>query len=382
MKRPHFNVVVVGSGVTGLSTALHLHRSGLDKVAVLAEPGPFPFSMKAAGMLCGGLSDNFTRLSNAHGLGFAKEIWNFSNAGFDAVMEFVKAEKILAHSQRRVRLIVDTHELRESEQAVQQLNSQGFDATLYDPDRCPYIGDLRSRILAVQDEGERGAWMDQGSFLETLRQHASAFMIPATLENFDKTDQGLVLSLSNDSEITTEFLVLACHTDIVRFLPSLREALVTFADQWSTIDAPNLQLQDDGVVFSAHHGYEWGVLKRKSLHFGGGRYLRPLAGIGAKEATLMPRIMGHLQEQLQKTFSWGAQTHVQHSTPILDIWPCDELPVIGPMFGEDRILLATGYMGTGMSLGFQAGRCLSELITHGRCDRLPRRLWPERLRSL
>jgi glycine/D-amino acid oxidase-like deaminating enzyme len=52
------------------------------------------------------------------------------------------------------------------------------------------------------------------------------------------------------------------------------------------------------------------------------------------------------------------------------------------MFGEGRILVATGFMGQGLTQGFFAGRCLAELVAHGAAAALPRRLWPERLRSL
>ena len=60
----------------------------------------------------------------------------------------------------------------------------------------------------------------------------------------------------------------------------------------------------------------------------------------------------------------------------------DEGKLIGPMFGQPNILLATGFMGDGLSLGFLAGKCLSELILEGQSTSLPRFLWPERLRSL
>ena len=382
MKVPHFNIVIVGSGVTGLSTAYHLHQAGTEKIAVLTAPRQTPFSTKSAGIVSGGLSDNFTRITNAHGLSFAQEIWSFANSGFDSVMNFAKEYAIPCHSKRRIRLIVDEHELREAEQAVKELQSVGLEGSLHQPGKFPYLANLAPRVLAVQDEGERGAWLDLTQFTQALRENSSALEIPTSLLSFEKSSRGLVLNLKNGLEISTEFLVLACHTQIAHFLPTLKEALVTYADQWSDVEAPDLPKSEDGIVFSAHHGYEWGILQEKRLHFGGGRYLRKLAGIGAKEASVIPRIVDHMREQLQKTFTWGANTLFSHTTPILDIWPCDELPVIGPMFGEDRILLSTGYMGTGLSLGFQAGRCLAEIILHGNSSQLARRLWPERLRTL
>jgi glycine/D-amino acid oxidase-like deaminating enzyme len=70
------------------------------------------------------------------------------------------------------------------------------------------------------------------------------------------------------------------------------------------------------------------------------------------------------------------------STAGLDCRPCDELPIIGPMFGESRILVGTGYMGLGLSWGFLAGKCLANLVAKGKSPMLPSRLTPARLRSL
>jgi glycine/D-amino acid oxidase-like deaminating enzyme len=67
---------------------------------------------------------------------------------------------------------------------------------------------------------------------------------------------------------------------------------------------------------------------------------------------------------------------------ILDINPCDEIPIAGPMYGRGRLLVAAGFLGLGLSQGFLAGRCLADLVKDGRCDDLPRQLWPERLRSM
>ena len=119
------------------------------------------------------------------------------------------------------------------------------------------------------------------------------------------------------------------------------------------------------------------------MTIGGSRFLRKFAGIGAVEPKVEPKIESHLLGFLSQVFGIdNSKTYHLRTVAGLDIRPCDELPVIGPMFGETRILVASGFMNHGLPQGFFAGKCLSDLIQSGVCGNLPRILWPERLRSI
>ena len=89
-----------------------------------------------------------------------------------------------------------------------------------------------------------------------------------------------------------------------------------------------------------------------------------------------------LQGQVAKTFTGLKAVTLKSVHSALGIRPCDELPIIGPMFGDSRILLSTGYMGSGLAMGFGGGKAVSELILSGRCHWLPYGLHPQRLRTL
>ena len=379
-------VLIVGAGVTGLSCAFHLKKQGIKSVAVAPSGPSLQAAETAAGMTCGGQLDNFTRVSHAHGDDFAAQLWHMGDAGFSSLVEFCQKQKVSIDCGDRLRLLVSEAEVTEAEKAVTALRPHNPGVKLVNPQTDPRWRNVFSpRVLSIQDEGHTGAVLDAQSLLRALEQN-SDYRLIAELQQMESSSSGIVAATKNGDTYHAEIVILACHLDIRLYVPALRDALVSVADQWgkATLSQPLAQGLRSGTYWSANHTYEWGGLCREPgrMIIGGGRYLRPMAGIEAETATYEEKIASHLETQLQKTFSGIDTLQTERGSSGLDCRPCDELPIIGPMFGDQRMLVATGFMGSGLSMGFMAGACLAELIVQGKSPALPRRLWPERLRSM
>ena len=382
-------MVVIGTGITGLSAAFHLEKLGVKQILLAGPDSEGTSSANTSGIIAGGMSDNFTRVSHAHGVDFAKDLWSFGNSAFDALTDFSKRESIPCKLGGRLRFITSEQELTEAKLAVSQMNSAGFLSKLIlrgDSENCNYFEKLSRRVLAVQDEGHRGGFIDCKKIVKALSSKVKCPRIPS-IKGLTATAENLIVTDSNNNTHQIELALFANHLDIRSFIPEIKEALVSVADQWISCDEKKSSDQnnwnEEGIVYSANHSYEWGVKSSSDTwHLGGGRYLRPMAGIEAEKPSCHEKIDLHLVEQFGKTFTFDSNLKRKSSHPILDCRPCDELPIIGPMFGDSRLLMSTGYMGDGLSMAFYAGQCLAELIVHGKCDNLPRRLWPERLRSI
>ena len=169
-------------------------------------------------------------------------------------------------------------------------------------------------------------------------------------------------------------------------MPELDEVLVNYADQYIKIGhtKPRKGLwAKPGLVFSLNHSYIWGVIiSANELYIGGARFLREFAGIGENQAKLLEKSTKFLTNCIKDLFHDVGEITLLEKRPLLGIRPADEAPIIGPLNSDSRILIATGYMGQGLCLGFMAGKYLSELIHSGNSSILPRILWPERLRKL
>lgn len=377
-----FDIAIIGSGITGLSAAYHLQKLGFSRLCLFSKAPDHSATAQSTGFLSGGMADNFTRLSHPRGVSTAKEIWNFCDLAYDNLLEYLQNKGIPYQKGERLRWMISEAETLEAHTAVQQMSGAGL-AGAWEAANPSQPGLSSTRWLGTQKDGSRAAAVSVPLLLQQLRADSRVTGF-GEAQSFQSTGDALEVTHAG-GKVRCEFLVCAQHLSIGDLLPNLAESLVPYADQWSEYQ---LQSRDrtlpwpPGTVFSWQHSHIWGVITGpNTVRIGGGRYLRAMAGIEAKVASYEQKITRHLAD------AWNGlwpELLVEPTGPgfgIRDCRPCDELPLIGPMFGEGRILVATGYMGQGLSLGFMAGRCLAELIA-GQPTKLPRLFWPERLRSL
>lgn len=379
----NYQVAIIGGGITGLATAYHLGLAGVDKIVVLSDPERSPTAARSAGFILGSLFDNITRVAHAYGLEIAEEIYRFSQQARLNLITFCQHQKIPVALAPHLRLIVSSNELIESRKAVTLFQQAGFAAqhvTADDP-ACalPYNP---SAVHALQDDSLGGGYLEAQLLCRRLQALSSAEHLPAAVEKLGwQRDNSCVLQCGEHT-LRSELVVLACHNHMVTLMPELEEIVIPYSDQWSSYRVEGGQLQP-GLVLTANHGHEWAVVvSATEIHLGGARFLRRLAGTGDAEPRANTKISAYLQQRFLKFLPALRALHCERTMPLIGVRPCDELPLVGPMYGNDRVLLATGFMGNGLSWGFQAGKCLSDLICHGHSDILPRQLWPERLRAL
>lgn len=386
-RQKFFDVIVIGSGITGLSSLYHLTTMGVKRLALATTGLSQSQSLLASGGSFGSPSDNYTRWCHHHGSIVAQAYWRWNHEAFEALLQFADSHGLMTHRGRRIRVATTVHEWKEMQDAVLLLQRDGFAADL----KSPETEGLPLTVPGVQIEGLQGAFVDPHQLIDALSAKVHHIpKLPAVTRIHQNGDHVRVQCIDGTT-ISAEIMVIAAHFGTCDLLPQLGPALIPVADQWSVVAVPPdffPRSWPPGTVFSLNHGHEWGVLEsQRVVRMGGARYLRPMEGIEAVASSTNGKIVEHLRNRLSVTLgrplpSDDPQFRALHTVGLLDIKPCDELPVVGPLFGEPRILVATGFAAQGAHLGFFAGFNLAELITQGRSSHLPRSLWPERLRSL
>lgn len=373
-----FDVAIIGRGITGTSAAFHLRNLGYkNNLLIGPERTPGQSASLCPGFVTAGTIDNITRIAHGHGFDLAAALLRLGMDGFRGLEKFALANHLPWNIGKLRRFAPTEHEKNEMKLAIEILQKMGFSAKISDQ---PTNTDPEN-IVGVQEDALPSATTSAEQLLDHLEHHAATPIARSMVRKITIKDSGVLV----ETEIETfevEMLIAATHLNTGTLIPNLQTSLVSFADQWISFESTDAKVSlEPGDLWIGHHGH-YGIWKnQQTIFMSGARFLRHWAGIEATSAEVQDNITQHLIGKGQEWFGFKNISKVTAGA-ILDCRPCDELPVIGPMFGQNRVLVGAGYMGAGLALGFAAGKALAEIIHSGKANDLHSGLTPARLRSL
>ncbi len=319
--------------------------------------------------------DNFTRLATAHGRKFAEELWQMSVLGLEVAPSFLKSLRVQFQPLKKLRLIRSEHELDEARQAVDWMKNLPC---------AEYIRGSSSRSSSdnfwnaqnFQRSEANGIWCSAAELTNALRQTQGEII---RLDGSARIDLLPGESKIIDGKLTvrSELIVLLGKAEAVSLFPELEDILIEFGEKWLAFDRPG-GLEERDQLTIANHGNIWSASISDRMMLGGARYLQDLTTSNQNERDSfiehMKKIAGLLSSSLSEFHNLSY--HERKAS-----YPCDELPVAGPYHSNHRVILIQGFWGWGFNMLLSAGLGVAGLVS-GKNNNLPRRLWPERLRSL
>jgi glycine/D-amino acid oxidase-like deaminating enzyme len=368
-----FDVTIIGQGITGLSAAFHLNSAGFRNIAIVAPPpSPQNNTTLSSHYASVTLHDNASRFTHSLGSDLARAMIDLNRKGFSGLLAYVLNNKIQHRRGEVLRFANSDHEAHEMAIATAWLSSQGFPAQL-----------KASDDFIIQRDGAASINFNASDVIDTLRHEVTHHYLPSTVIKIISHSHGIRLELDNRLKVHTEMVITACHQGIKTLLPDMGDVLVNHADQFVVFrSAKRIAKASPGDMLFARHSQFWASIKDDHhIIAGGAKFLRRWGGLEAKSAEVLPQASQAIAQEFEPILG-GHQLYEINSGGLIDLRCCDERPLIGPMFGDSRILVASGYMGSGMTLGFAAGQGLAEFVTTGRSKIIPPYFYPARLRHL
>ncbi len=371
-------VVIIGGGIAGVSTALALARSGVQ--AVLLEAGEIGgrASGRNDGQLLLGLGEHYNRIVGQFGAARARLLWDFirennTRLKADLVGLGVDCDFTAAGG---LRLAETEHEWQELESAAKLLTEEGFEHELCDrgalaellPAAVGFHGALRLAGEAcvqpaamvrglAQAASDAGARLYQGTAVTAVRPGGNGFE----------------LELAAGTNLLTT-VVVHCTSTLARDLDSsgfLAEQLFPFRGQIIATDPlPATTLaQFAPYAMSSNFCYEYFRIHGGRFVIGGERWSVPGEEQGTLDDTATnASITANLIAYSSRHFPVLRQLEFPQVWTGIMAGTSDGLPLLGALPGLPGCFALTGFNGYGLSFAYYAGCMLAEQILEGRAS--------------
>jgi sarcosine oxidase subunit beta len=345
------SVVVVGAGVTGLSAAWWLARSGVDVLVI--DKGVVGW--EASGRNGGGCTHHQSPL-------FAEEqrLWPMMDELLGYPTEF---------QPRRLRIALTDAQLETMKRGVDNARAQGFLAEWLDAAQVREMAPLAGDNVG-------GAYFACGGHANpqrTVQAYAWAFrdLGGRILQNVAAT--GFTLAGGEVKAVKTEAGDLACEQVVIAAGPQTgilsamlgAEVPVAPARAEMIVTEPLPLMPMGGIDGNGLYGRQ---TLRGNLAYGGGPHeWLPAGGMGSEALKPSSPIARNVAKRLAELFPKAAHARVIRTwAGIIENTP-DGRPVIDRLPSVDNATVAT-MSSVGFGLSPASGRAIAEIVTEGQCS--------------
>ena len=353
-----YDVIVVGGGIVGCSTAywLHRHHPSLQVAIVEAQTLGAGASGRNAGLIWQGTAADYLTDIDRYGERTARRLWHFTRANRDLLASEVPGPTVGWTSDGSLRAAGDEEEADRLQASLGRLRAAGAPAVYLGPDQA------NERVGAAGLHG--GLYVTTGAVVDPLRlvrylADASAADVhthlPVREIHWDATD-GVLLD-TPDLRLWGRRVVLAMGASLPSLVPSLSAYVKPVrAQMLATAPAPDLSIS---VPVYSHRGdFYVRQLPSGEVLAGGGRQRHEAAEETRVDSTT-PAVQATIERYLHTHYPWTQELSIrQRWSGTMGLSP-DGRPVVGTVPDHPDSLYATGFTGHGLGFGFRMGRLLA-----------------------
>lgn len=356
-----YDVIVVGGGITGCSTAywLHRRRPSLQIAVVEAEDLGAGASGWNAGFVLQGAAFDYLTDIERYGERTARRLWQFTRDNRELLVSELRGSAFYWDAQGSLTVAGNSEEDERLQSSVARLRAAGAPVVYLKPEQT------NNRLHSSGFYG--GLHVTTGGVVNPLqlvrhlaeRSEADFYChLPVRDVQFDL--QGGVGLQTEDGPFWASRVVFAVGPFLPTLIPSLSryvrpvraQMLATAPAETAAIPLP---------VYS--HAGEFYVrqLQTGEVLVGGGRYSHEAAENTTTDTTT-PAVQAAIERYLHGHFPWTEPLSVRHRWSGTMGFSPDGLPVVGPVPDHPQSVFATGFTGHGLAYAIRMGRLLADRI--------------------
>ncbi len=360
----NFDVVIVGAGISGLSTAFWLEKEDPGLKIALVERGRLAYgaSGRNAGFITCGSVEHFNRLIAKHGLEEATEIWKFSETNLKLLEEHViqnNPEPLQFEKKGCFSLAAVEPEYNELKNVAEIMGKLKIPVQIYsgkEVEKAVGTHDFVGGIKYLDDASVHPVRMLERMYSllknTTLIDGTEVFGYEAKGDGtrIVKTDAGL---------IETSMVVFALNGYSAQIHPYFADKIYPTRGQCLMFEkVPRFM---EGPCYANFYLDYFRQTPSGELLIGGFRQLEKATEIGYSDHTT-DVIQNALHDFVRKHLPQFEGKKVSHRWSGIMGFSKDGQPMVGSLPDDNQVFFIGGYTGHGIGLAFNTGKSLVDMI--------------------
>lgn len=358
-----YDVVIVGAGISGLSTAFWLNKEDPTLKIAIVEKNRIGFgaSGRNAGFITCGSVEHFNRLISKHGLQEAVEIWKFAETNLKLLQENIIQEdstKIEFTKRGAYSLAAQDNEFRELQNVAKTMSELNIPVEVYNSDEVLKNVGATNFVGGIKylDDAETNPYL----LLELMQSKIKADLYEMTeAHRYEETSEGTRILKTDNGDFECSMIIYCLNGYSPNLHPYFADKIYPTRAQILMMDkAPAFM---DGPCYANFYLDYFRQMPNGSLLIGGFRQLEKATEVGYSD---------HITDVIQNALHDFVKTHLPtlHDKKVTHRWSGimgfsrDGQPLIGALPEDNQIYFAGGYTGHGIGLAFHTGKCLTDLI--------------------
>src|SRR3989344_374679 len=361
--KKNYDVVIVGAGISGLSTAYWLNQEDPSLKIAIVEKNRLGFgaSGRNAGFVTCGSVEHFNRLISKHGQAEALEIWRFAETNLKLLQEHIigdQGSSIEFYKRGAYSLAAQDNEFNELKTVAKTMTTLDIPVEIFSSTEIEKNVGATNFVGGIKylDDAETNPFL----LMELMRTKIKADIFELTeAHNYLQTSEGTRILKTDNGDFECSMIIYSLNGYSPSIHPYFEDKI--YATRAQILMMEKAPLFMDGPCYANFYLDYFRQMPNGALLIGGFRQLEKATEVGYSDH-ITPVIQNALHDFVKNHLPTLKDKPVSHRWGGIMGFSKDGQPMIGSLPTDGQVFFNGGYTGHGLGLAFHTGKRLVDLI--------------------